>query len=103
MVHVDMVRRWTAGLLGELLAYAASVVMPSIFEDATLVASVHPFASTFQEHLLLDAPRAAKAWTRINRCVASFDVRARREIRQRLLSPNNGESSRYAYYELLTG
>jgi len=102
-VNVALVRRWTAGLLGELLAYAASVVMPSIFEDATLVASVHPFASTFQEHLLLDAPRAAKARTRINRWVASFDVRARREIRQRLLAPNNGESSRYAFYELLAG
>src|SRR5260370_15942855 len=72
IVNLVQVRQLTAALLGDLFAYAASLVMPSIFKDATLVASVHPFASTFQENLLLDKPRAAKARASINRWVAGL-------------------------------
>jgi hypothetical protein len=88
---------------GELVGYAVSLLMPSIFEDTTLVTSVHPFASTFQEQLLLDVPRAAKARTCINRWVAGWSDKDRHEFRQRLLAPKNAENSRYAFYELLAG
>ena len=96
-------QRQTSAFVSELVLYATSVIKASIFKDAPLVASVHPFASTFQEHLLLDTPRAAKARATINRWVAGINEPARREIRQRLLAPKNAESSRYAFYELLAG
>jgi hypothetical protein len=102
-VNFVQLRQLAAAVLDDVLSYAASVVMPSIFKGATLVASVHPFASTFQENLLLDTPRAAKARGSINRWVAGSSETARREIQQRLLAPRNAESSRYAFYELLTG
>jgi len=77
--------------------------MPSLFKGATLLSSVHPFTATFQDQLRLDHPRAAKARKSISRWVSKFDAPARHEIRQRLLLPQNAESSRYAFYELLTG
>ena len=47
---IAQAHRHSLAVVSELVAYAASAIKPSIFKDATLVASVHPFASTFQEH-----------------------------------------------------
>jgi hypothetical protein len=90
-------------LFRRLRADVARAFRPSIFSGATLVSFVHPFASTVQERLLLDAPRAQKARTSINRWVGDLDEASRHEFQQRLLAPNNAESALYAFYELVAG